>query len=118
MAKKTSFVVTALLLALHPLLGQQDSCVITGEVLDASGGPVGNASVEVKNTGTGIVVKIITGVEGSYTTPPLRIGTYSVTVEAKGFQRAIREALTLNVQDRLRVSFSLVVGDVQQSVEV
>ncbi len=41
-----------------------------------------------------------------------------MTVEASGFKRAIREDITLNVQDRLRVSFSLVIGDVQQSVEV
>ena len=41
-----------------------------------------------------------------------------MTVEAKGFKRAIRENLTLSVQDRLRVSFTLPVGDVQQSVEV
>ena len=63
-------------------------------------------------------MRVKTGAEGSYTTPPLRIGTYSVTVEAPGFKRAIREALTLNVQDRLPVSFTLEIGDMQQSVEV
>ncbi len=108
----------ALLFALHPLVAQQDTGLITGEVLDESGAPVANASVEAKNAGTGIVSRVTTGHEGSYTTQPLRIGSYSVTVEAKGFKRAIREGLTLNVQDRLRVSFTLPVGDVQQSVEV
>jgi len=44
MLRKTSFFVTAaLLFALHPLPAQQDTGVITGEVLDASGAPVGNA---------------------------------------------------------------------------
>ena len=111
-------ILAALLFALHSLLAQQDTGVITGQVLDESGAPIANASVEVKNTGTGIVSRVSTGQEGSYTTQPLRIGTYSVTVEAKGFKRAIREDLTLNVQDRLRVSFTLPVGDMQQSVEV
>src|SRR6516165_8916384 len=65
MLKKTSFLVTAaLLFALHPLLAQQDTGVITGEVLDASGVPIGNASVEVKNTETGIVLRVSTGIEG------------------------------------------------------
>ncbi len=109
---------TALLFAVHSLLAQQDTGLITGQVLDESGAPIANASVEIKNTGTGIVSKVKTGQEGSYTTQPLRIGTYSVTVEARGFKRAIRETLTLSVQDRLRVSFTLPVGDVQQSVEV
>src|SRR3974377_1652667 len=111
-------ILAALLFVLHPLLAQQDTGLITGLVLDESGAPVANASVEVKNTGTGIVTRVSTGHEGSYTTPPLRIGSYSVTVEAKGFKRAIREALTLNVQDRLPVSFTLEIGDVEQSVEV
>src|SRR5579871_4688578 len=101
MLKRTSFLVMAALLsALHPLPAQQDTGVITGQVLDGSGAPIGNASVEVKNTGTGIVLRVNTGVEGSYTTPPLRIGTYSVTVEASGFKRAIHDGLILNVQDR------------------
>src|SRR5579859_4125421 len=79
MLKKTSFLATAaLLFALHPLLAQQDTGVITGEALDASGAPIGNASVEVKNTETGIVLRVSTGVDGSYTTPPLRIGSYSI----------------------------------------
>src|SRR5215472_6610193 len=107
-----------LLLALGSLHAQQDTGVITGKVLDESGAPIANASVEVKNIGTGIASKVTTSQDGSYTTQPLRIGTYSVTVEAKGFKRAIRENLVLNVQDRLPVSFTLTVGDVQQSVEV
>ena len=111
-------VAAALLVALNPSPAQQDTGVITGAILDASGAPIANAVVEVKNAGTGIVLRVKASAEGSYTTPPLRIGTYSVTVEAPGFKRAIREALTLNVQDRLPVSFTLEIGDVQQSVEV
>src|SRR5260370_27820760 len=109
-------ILAALLFAL-PLLAQQDTGIITGEVLDESGAPVANASVEVKNVGTGIVSRISTGHEGSYTTQPLRIGSYSVTVETKGFKRAIREDLTVNVQDPSRVSFTLPLGEVQQSIE-
>src|SRR5437764_9146124 len=90
-------ILTALLFAVHSLLAQQDTGLITGQVLDESGAPIANASVEIKNIGTGIVSKVKTGQEGSYTTQPLRIGTYSVTVEAQGFKRAIRENLTLNV---------------------
>jgi hypothetical protein len=110
--------IMTLVLSFHSLLAQQDTGVITGQVVDESGSPIANAAVEVKNTGTGIVSRVVTGQEGSYTTQPLRIGSYSVTVEASGFKRAIRGDLTLNVQDRLRVSFTLPVGDMQQSVEV
>src|SRR5581483_1223508 len=112
------FAFTALLFALHPILAQQDTGVITGKVLDESSAPIANASVEVRNVGTGIAWKGLTSQDGSYTTPPLRIGVYSVSVEAKGFKRAIRENIILNVQDRLPVPFTLPVGDVQQSIEV
>src|SRR5215471_14521766 len=103
----------ALLFTLHRLPAQQDTGLITGQVLDESGAPIANAAVEVRNTGTGIVSKVLTSHDGSYTTQPLRIGTYSITVEAKGFKRAIRDNLILNVQDRLPVPFTLPIGDVQ-----
>jgi len=81
-------VAAALLVALNPSPAQQDTGVITGAILDASGAPIANAVVEAKNAGTGIVLRVKASAEGSYTTPPLRIGTYSVTVEAPGFKRA------------------------------
>jgi hypothetical protein len=43
---------TALLFALHTSLAQQDTGLLTGKVLDESGAPIANASVEVKNIGT------------------------------------------------------------------
>ena len=79
-------VAAALLVALNPSPAQQDTGVITGEILDASGAPIANAVVEVKNTGYRYCLAGQTSAEGSYTTPPLRIGTYSVTVEAHGLQ--------------------------------
>src|SRR5438067_370592 len=110
--------IAVLLTASKLLFAQQDTGLITGQVLDESGAPIANASVSIKNTETGIVSNITTDQEGSYATPPLRIGSYSVTVEAKGFKRAVRESVTLNVQDRLRVPFTLPVGDVNESIEV
>jgi len=53
---------------------------ITGTVVDPSGAVVGNASIEVKNTATGVVVKTISTVTGNYTAPQLQVGSYDLTV--------------------------------------
>ena len=49
---------------------------------------------------------------------PLKIGAYSVTVEAHGFKKEIRPGVTLQVQDRVRVDFALQVGSVSEAIEV
>src|SRR5205823_4319806 len=56
--------------------------------------------------------------DGIFVATPLRIGTYSVAVEAKGFKKAVRDGIRLNVQDRLRVDFRLELGDITQTVEI
>jgi hypothetical protein len=93
--------------AFRTLLAQRGAGLITKQVLGESGCPIANTSVGVKNTDTNIALKSMTSHDGAYTTPPPRIGTWSVTAEAKGFQGAIRENLTLNVQGRLLVSLAL-----------
>jgi len=44
-----------LLVALNPSPAQQDTGVITGAILDASGAPIANAVVEVKKRGVPVL---------------------------------------------------------------
>jgi hypothetical protein len=92
---------------------------IVGSVLDATGAAVPNAKVTITNTERNAVVRTAqTGSDGNYSAPLLPVGTYSLTVEAPGFKKAVHTEVVLNANDRLTANMKLEVGDVQQEVTV
>jgi hypothetical protein len=97
---------------------QIDTASIVGTVRDPSGAVVAKAKVNVQNMATNEVQTAVSGDEGLYSFPYLRVGTYSVTVEAAGFKTTVRNDIVLNVQDRKQVDFQLRVGSSQQRVDV
>src|SRR4051812_27299569 len=100
-------------------LAQDISGSIVGSVLDTSGAGVPEAKVTVTDTNRNVVVRTAkTDHEGNYAAPLLAVGTYSVTVEAAGFKRAIRKDIILNANDKLTAVLNLEVGDVLQEVTV
>ena len=119
--KKFRFCLAALFWAslLLPTHAQNVSGAIGGTVQDASGSAVPGARVTLTNTDRNAVLyDTTTNSDGNYIAPLLPIGHYSVTVEAKGFKKAIKQGVTLNVNDRLVEDVKLEVGDVQQQVNV
>ncbi|HEX4169192.1 MAG TPA: carboxypeptidase regulatory-like domain-containing protein [Bryobacteraceae bacterium] len=98
--------------------GQTDTGTILGVVSDSSGGAIPGAQVTIENQGTNLTEKVTTDTLGNFTSAPLAIGTYRVTVTAKGFGTKILTDLTLRVSDRMRLPVSLEPGQVQQTVEV
>lgn len=97
---------------------QVDTATIVGTVRDTSGGVIPGASITATEVNTGIRTEVKSGPDGNYVITPLKIGTYSVTVDAQGFQKVVRQNVVLNVQAGVRVDFSLQVGSVTQTVEV
>lgn len=97
---------------------QVDTATIVGTVKDASGAVVPNARITATEVNTGIKTTVQSSSNGNYVITPLKIGTYTVSVDAKGFQRVARQGVVLNVQAGVRVDFSLQVGSVTQTVEV
>jgi hypothetical protein len=67
---------------------------------------------------TNIAVKATTNASGDYVVTALGVGRYSVTVEASGFKKSLRNDITLNVQDRLRMDAAIELGSVNDVVEV
>jgi hypothetical protein len=97
---------------------QQDTGIITGLVTDQSGSAVPNATVALLNVGTNTTTTVTTAENGLFVATPLRIGSYTITVEARGFKKSVRENILLRVQDRLRIDFGLEVGQLSETVEV
>src|SRR5579864_2712883 len=90
----------------------QTTGTILGQVLDATNAAVGNAVVEVQNTGTGQARKAMTNSEGTYLLPSLPPGTYNVTVTVPGFKVFAQAGITVEVGENVRVNAVLQVGAV------
>src|ERR1700722_3485546 len=90
---------------------------IIGVVRDPSGAAVAAASVKVLSISTGLARTIATSGKGDYSIPVLPSGEYEVSVEASGFQGAVRHA-TVEVGETTTADFKLTVGNVTDSVTV
>jgi hypothetical protein len=91
---------------------------ILGDVKDPTGAVVPGAEITLTNSATNQSAKTSTNMLGHYEAPYLKPGVYAVRAGAPGFKTAAREQVTLEVDRRLRLDFTLEVGDVSTSVEV
>jgi len=106
-----------LLLALA-VWAQQDMGYITGRVVDASGLVVPDATITVLERQTGDRTVTRSTPTGNYTAGPLKIGTYQVMVEQDGFKRALVDDVAVHAQSRVRVNFTLKLGQVAETISV
>lgn len=97
---------------------QTTSTEILGTVLDASGAVVPGAKVTVLRTATSQTRETTTSAAGLYSFPLIEIGEYNVTVQATGFKTAEKRGLTVELQQRARVDFTLEVGATTETIEV
>ncbi len=112
-------VVLATLCLSTPLVAQRsDRGIISGIVTDPSGSAISGAEVKVLNEGTGVETALVTNGAGAYTTPPLVLGTYTVTVNHPGFKKSVNSGIILLGAETIRKDVALSVGAVTESVEV
>jgi Carboxypeptidase regulatory-like domain/TonB-dependent Receptor Plug Domain len=100
------------------LSAQIVGATMSGTVTDTSGGVVPNASISVKNIGTGITHGTVTNSAGLYTVPNLQPGPYELTAAADGFNTGVRTGITLNVGQELVLNLTIKPGMAAQAVEV
>ena len=106
------------LLATSGLYAQGVEATLKGRIGDSSGAAVPSAKLDVKNTGTNQIISTLTDNAGQYTVPFLQPGTYTVTVEARGFKKVVREGLSLSVGDTVGMDITLEVGAVTEQLTV
>ena len=90
----------------------------TGEITDPSGAAIPNAKVTVVNTGTNLTQTVTTNQAGLFTAKELPVGTYKITVEAKGFKTVQNTALPMNAGTIQHVDFKMQLGEAREVVEV
>ncbi|HTS26268.1 MAG TPA: TonB-dependent receptor [Bryobacteraceae bacterium] len=101
-----------------PAFAQFDTAEVLGTVRDHSGAVVPKVALTLRNVETGIEGKTTADENGNYTFSNVKIGTYEVTAEAKGFSKEVASKVVVNVGARQRVDFTLQVGAVSETVEV
>ncbi len=101
-----------------PALAQVDTGAISGTVHDPSGASVPNAKVTITNGGTGFAVTVTTDGSGNYTAQPLKLGSYTIKVEASGFAATTQDNVVVNVASTTTADIAVGVEGAQQSVVV
>jgi hypothetical protein len=108
----------ALFLLSSPLVAQVSTSRITGVVTDKTGAEVPGAKVTATNEGTNATYVQTSSSSGVFVFDSLQIGTYTVSVTAKGFKTVTSTGNILGVGAPTTVNLVLEVGAILETVEV
>src|SRR5437667_1294748 len=100
----------AVVFGLVPASGQTVTGSITGQVTDPSGAVVVGATVTAENTATSVKTSAQTNGSGVYTIRFLPIGTYTVTIESKGFVPQQVPPFALEIDQTAKINASMTIG--------
>src|SRR5215831_3012488 len=118
MIRRCLSIVVCLCLFALSAIAQTDRGTLTGTVLDASGAVVPGVTVEAKNVGTGTTYQAGSSETGNFTLPQLPVGTYELTATLPGFKKFVRQNLSVQVAQTVRVDIKLEVGAAGEQVTV
>ena len=96
----------------------QTSATLAGRVNDSTGGVVPGATITARLLERSIERIAVSDADGRYVIAALPVGIYDLRVELSGFKPAVRQGVTLTVNESLAVDFTLEVGGVVEAVNV
>ncbi|MBN8729188.1 MAG: TonB-dependent receptor [Acidobacteria bacterium] len=100
------------------LNAQTTSTTILGAVTDSSGAAVEGAKIVARNVGTSVATETLTTGTGDFALPLLDIGEYEVSVEMSGFKSETKKGVRLQINEKVRVDFTLQVGAQSERITV
>ncbi len=100
------------------LAAQGIYATLTGEVIDPARAVVPQAKVTLKDSQSGSQRDTVTNSDGYFTFASVPVGSYQLTIEAKGFVTYKVDGIDLNGGDKRNVDAQLTVGTTSQTVEV
>src|SRR6185437_14418686 len=111
--------VFCLMLLLSPLMlpaQVSNNTALVGTIVDPSGGVVVGAKVVGVNVDTKVSYPGTTNSEGFYSIPFVAPGTYNVTAQAPGFQKAVTSGVIVTINIAVRTAFTLSIGSATTEV--
>jgi len=106
------------LFSVQSLSQGETTSAILGQVSDAANAALTGATVTITNRETGATRTARTDGAGRFDFPQLKPGTYSVRVEAPGFQPQENDNVFSGLGQKQTVNFRLKIGQAKETVEV
>src|SRR5262249_36353483 len=105
--KRLFVYVVALVVCLFASRAYAQNTQLSSRVIDQSGGTVARASVLVQGEGTGVSQSADTNDQSMYYVPFLQPGAYKVSVQMSDFRTIMRGSVTLDVNQKTKLDFTL-----------
>jgi hypothetical protein len=100
------------------LFAQEFRATLQGTVTDPSHAAVAGAQAALRDVNTGVERRLLTDDRGHYLFSFLPPGEYSLTLEAAGFQKAVRDGISLSLSQSARLDAELALGTSAEVVTV
>ena len=100
------------------LYAQGELATVTGVVTDPAKAVVAGVAITIRNTQTNSAHTVISDANGHFTVTELPPGPYELTANKPGFQGHREPRIVLEVGQELRNDIELVIGSVNQTVDV
>src|ERR1035438_5376839 len=108
----------ACIVSVKALAQGETTSAIVGQVRDTTNAVVPGATVAIANLETGLTRSAKTDDAGRFNFPQLKPGTYSVKVEAQGFEPRQNDEVVSGLGQKQTVDFTLKVARSNETVEV
>ena len=95
-----------------------DQGAVTGTVQDNTGAAIPGAKVTIENPDTGFKLTTTADKVGVYNFSPVKIGNYSVTSSAPGFETSVQKNVRISLGERVNFSPKLKPGSISETVTV
>ena len=116
--RRISVLASLILFAGVGLFAQSNSGQITGSVYDSTKAVIAQVTVVATNLATNVPQVAISNKDGLYSLPSLPPGTYRVTLEKTGFNKVVREPITVEGGSTVGLDFVMTVGETSAEVTV
>jgi hypothetical protein len=97
---------------------QEVTGAIVGTVVDPTGATLKGVMITATDVDRGTTLTATTNDTGSFNLPRVPVGRYQLKAASKGFQTAANPPFDILLNQTVRVSFQMKVGEVSQTVEV
>jgi hypothetical protein len=113
------WVLAALVFLVRPAAGQNVTTgALSGTVFDQQGGALPGATVVANHEPTGIKYETVTGSDGRFQIPNVRVGPYSITASLSGFKDKTESNVNVALGSDQAVEFKLQIATLTEAVTV
>ncbi len=99
-------------------MAQTNEGILTGTVVDQSGGAIEGAQITARGEATNSTLTTVTGPGGAFRFPSIPIGLYDVTAAQPGFSSATQTGVNVAISSTTSIKMTMNIGKAEQTVTV